>query len=261
MKLDKRLIVSAGLIFCLGIAGVSGHFLTKDTNVPKPITPVVEEEPTPAPSIEDQEEKKIVYLTFDDGPQPGVTDKVLDILKEEDIRATFFVVGKMVDKNPELLKRTFDEGHTIGNHTNSHVYNELYSTVESFIAGINEAETSIENAIGQKTAIFRFPGGSYLNKLKPYREAVTQEGFVYYDWNVDSGDSKRTGVPTAEIVAGTKEGIDKAEAQNLHRLVILLHDSGGHKNSMEALKEIISYLKEKGYEFSAITDKTKQVKF
>ena len=107
-------------------------------------------------------DSKIAYLTFDDGPSTAVTPLILDVLKEEDVKATFFVLGTNVKKNPEILKRVYGEGHYIANHGYSHDYKKIYKTAQNVIEEYNKTEKLIRQAIGNNeysSNLFRFPGG------------------------------------------------------------------------------------------------------
>jgi len=137
-------------------------------------------------------ESKTVYLTFDDGPS-NRTVEILDILKKEDIKATFFIIGKEGEKEKDLLKRMADEGHSIGIHTYSHIYSSIYDSVENYLGDFNQTYQLIYDTTGMKPKIFRFPGGS-INKYnaQDYEEIIaemTRRGFTYYDWNASDGDA------------------------------------------------------------------------
>jgi len=142
------------------------------------------------------EETKKVYLTFDDGPTKTITPKVLDILEEEDVKATFFVIGKSVESYPEIVKRAYEEGHYIANHGYSHDNNKLYKSEESFINEIEKTDEAIGKAIGienYSSHIFRFPNGFmsplYKSKKKKMANLLTEMGYTYIDWNSLNNDS------------------------------------------------------------------------
>lgn len=199
--------------------------------------------------------EKIAYLTFDDGPNIAVTPKVLDILKNEDIKATFFVIGKNVEKYPEIVKRAYEEGHYIANHGYDHNNNNLYKSSESFIEEVNKTDLAIGNAIGIENycaKIFRFPNGymSPQNKKKKI-EAVSileRMKYTYIDWNCLNNDSVRK--------YSNKQLLDnlKKSAKNKNTLVILMHDTKDVNDSSEVLVDSINYLREQGYEFGNIYD-------
>ena len=196
------------------------------------------------------EGKKIVYLTFDDGPSRDVTPLILDVLKEENIYATFFVLGSKVEQNPEILKRIYDEGHYIGNHGYSHVYSQIYVSKDTVLGEYNKCEEIIQKALeipNYSTHLFRFPGGS---SGGPY-DAIKKESVKMFeennvgilDWNCLTRDSEGN-FPKEELVQNFKE-----TSSGKNNLVILMHDASGKILVPEVLKEIITYLKNEGYIF------------
>jgi len=198
--------------------------------------------------------QKIVYLTFDDGPSKHTAD-VLDLLKREGIKATFFVLGENVKRNPDIVQRIVEEGHSLGNHTYDHKYEVLYGSFSSFAAEIIATEEAINEAAGIRTSLVRAPGGTYSNFDQGYFDALAAAGYKVHDWNVDSGDSKRRGVPAAEIAANIKASKLK------DKLNVLLHDGSGHEQSVKALPEIISYYKNLGYAFMPIAEQDEPMQF
>ena len=106
-------------------------------------------------------EEKVVYLTFDDGPSAKVTPQILDILKQYNVKATFFIIAKNAEQYPDTVKRAADEGHTIASHTYSHDYSYVYGSLENFREEVNKAKDVLTNIVGEDafTNIFRFPGG------------------------------------------------------------------------------------------------------
>jgi len=199
-------------------------------------------------------DRPTVYLTFDDGPS-RLTPKVLDILREEGVPATFFVLGEQVERYPEIVRRIKQEGHALGNHTYNHVYAELYSDFDKFWAQIRRTEDILEQTAGVRPAIVRAPGGTYTNFDIFYFYYLDQAGYTVFDWNVDSGDARRPGVPAREIVANAT----KVTQQN--RIVVLMHDGPGHDETVKALPDVIAYYKRKGYAFAAITQDVRPVTF
>jgi len=198
--------------------------------------------------------QKLLYLTFDDGPSKN-TEQVLDILKREGITATFFLLGEHVLKQPEIVKRIVKEGHAIGNHTFDHKYDRLYGSFAEFADQVMKTDEAIYRTAGVRTTLVRAPGGTYTNFDQGYFEAMKAAGYQVHDWNVDSGDSKRQGVPASEILT-TIKGSKIASTLN-----VLLHDSAGHSESVKALPSIIKYYKEKGYTFAKLTDQVEPIQF
>lgn len=199
-------------------------------------------------------EQPTVYLTFDDGPT-GLTPKVLDILAEEGIPATFFVVGSEAEAHKEVVKRIVREGHALGNHTYNHVYQQLYASFQAFWNQVQKTEDILERITGEKTTLVRAPGGTAGNFDPFYHYYLSEAGYTVYDWNIDSEDSRRVGVPAKDILATVRKGPFR------HEMTVLLHDGVGHEESIKALPEIISIFKDKGYRFAAITPDVKPNQF
>lgn len=203
------------------------------------------------------EGKKYAYLTFDDGPNEVITPKVLDILKEKNIKATFFVVGKEVAKAPSMLKRVVDEGHSIGNHSYSHDYKILYPNnsvnVPNFKEEMDKTHKLMKDILGAtfSTRIMRFPGGSFEAYKQPMRAELDKQGIHYIDWNAENGDGVKQNVTKEEQISRLKQNIKSAETANKN-LVVLLHDSATKKTTLDNLPQIIELLKTDGYEFRSI---------
>lgn len=213
---------------------------------PKPSTT-----PIPEPTIDVNVEQYagVAYLTFDDGPGK-LTGEVLDILAENDITATFFVLGQQVEQYPELLERIAFEGHSIGNHSYNHVYDELYNDFNNFSEQVLLTSQAIYDVTGVKSPLLRAPGGTYNNVDTSYFDAMNEAGYIMFDWNVDSGDSAGRNV-TKETIINNIKGSDLKE-----RVIVLMHDSNSHKTTIEALPEIIAYYREQNYRFDVITETT-----
>ena len=197
----------------------------------------------------DNHNKKTAYLTFDDGPSSLVTPRILEVLREYDIKATFFVIGKMAEQNPELLRQIQEEGHLICNHTYSHNYKLIYSNPDNFMADVIRWEKSVKNILGEsfETNIMRFPGGSFGKKRQPFRERVKSEGYISIDWNALNGDAEALHIPADTLI----DRIKKTTKNNDHA-VVLMHDSNTKDTTAEALPEIINYLKSEGYSFETL---------
>ena len=195
-------------------------------------------------------EEKQVYLTFDDGPSKEITGQVLDIIKQEQVPATFFVLGARVELYPEVLQRAYNEGHYIANHGYSHIYSEIYQNKDTVFAEYIDCENSIKRALNNdnySSFLFRFPGGSsggYYKKVKSEaRELLNSYGFAFTNWNCLTGDAE--GKNTKEECI--QEFIDTKGEQN--SLIVLMHDSNDKPQTVEALPEIIKILKDEGYIF------------
>lgn len=195
-------------------------------------------------------EKKRAFLTFDDGPSTQ-TSSILDILRAQNIKATFFVLGVNVDSKPDMVKRIYEEGHYIANHGYTHVYQSVYSSPQAVLDEFNRCNDSVRNAIGvseYNSHLFRFPGGlvggKYADIKKQAKELLNENDIVNVDWNALNGDAE-TQTPTVEF---EMERI-KDTVQNKNSIVILMHDSQTKQATVDALPQIIAYLKEQGYEF------------
>ncbi|UVI30736.1 polysaccharide deacetylase family protein [Paenibacillus spongiae] len=195
-----------------------------------------------------------VYLTFDDGPSK-LTPQVLDILASNGVPATFFVLGESADRYEDTVLRIVNEGHAIGNHSYNHVYKELYEDFMGFWNQVKRTDDILTRITGKHTALLRAPGGTHTNFDASYFKYIREAGYTIFDWNMDSGDSKRRNVPAAEIVRNVKQAKLKDE------IVLLMHDGSGHGESVKALPEIIRYFKDKGYQFAILTDRVKPVTF
>lgn len=197
-------------------------------------------------------EHKTVYLTFDDGPS-SLTAEVLNILKQEHIQATFFVLGVQAQKQPELISRMVEEGHALGNHSYDHNYAELYSGFEEYWRQIEQTEDILQHIADVKPRLVRAPGGTHRHFDASYFYFLEAAGYEIHDWNMDSGDSRRIGVPCQEIVETVKKGPFP------HEITLLLHDGPGHQESVKALPEIIDFFRQKGYRFAPLSEHVKPV--
>ena len=202
----------------------------------------------------ENEEEKVVYLTFDDGPGGKVTEKILDTLKKEEVPATFFLIGNQIKGQEELVKRIHSEGHSIGVHSMSHEKCNLYPSNDNFLKEMLECQSTINGVIGESPTILRFPFGcnnSCYKLKKTLVELLHENDFKIYDWNVDSTDGANYGAAPNTFVKRAKS--DKNPA------VLLMHCGNTNKNSAEALPEIIKYYKDQGYTFKKIVNDTPEV--
>lgn len=205
---------------------------------------------------------KIAYLTFDDGPS-GNTIKILDILKQKQVPATFFVVGNKEMKH--IYKRIVDEGHVLGNHTYGHDYGKIYKSPETFFADVDKLNDLLEEVTGQRSKILRFPGGSN-NTVSRHAggsgimnvmiDAVLEEGYRYFDWNVDSQDAAKAKQSKDVIVRSVLNG-----ANQTNKAVILMHDAPAKTTTVDALPEIIDGLVQKGFTFRGLDMNSPEVQF
>lgn len=196
-------------------------------------------------------DSKVVYLTFDDGPAGKVTKDVLDILKNESVHATFFLIGDQVKGQEDLVKRIYDEGHSIGLHSVSHKRNRLYSSNELFLKEMIETQEILSPIVGFKPTILRFPFGCNNNCYKLSESMVDllhKNNFKIYDWNADSGDGAHPGASPNSFIKNSRSDKD--------RVILLMHCAYMSKNTVKALPSIIKYYKDNGYEFKQIDENT-----
>lgn len=185
--------------------------------------------------------KKVAYLTFDDGLEGKITPQILDILKQYDLKASFFIVGNTISRNKALLKRIEEEGHSIGNHTYTHKREIIYSGTDAFSEEVKKTSEAIAGVTGKMPTLFRPPYGMNYIKDEAYRKALA--GYKISGWNVDSMDSRVKNIASSQIV-----GYVKDQVKNKNTAVILMHSSSIHAETVKALPEIIEYLLDNGYE-------------
>lgn len=200
-----------------------------------------------------------VYLTFDDGPS-AYTGDILAYMDKYGIKATFFVVPQDTQTCAAMLKRIAESGHSLGVHTFSHVYKDIYASPEAYFEDFNRAFSLIYQQTGVKPFLFRFPGGSVNDYNADVRDVIVREmtrrGFVYFDWNVDSRDAYDAGwTEMYNTVLG--------EVAQSKRSVVLFHDRPGGANTVLVLEDIIQALKNNaaGYTFDRITEWVRPMQF
>ena len=202
-------------------------------------------------------QQNTVYLTFDDGPSDR-TPEVLKILKEQEVKATFFVTGKTDAVSKQRMQDIVAEGHTIGMHAYHHNYRKIYASVEAYLEDAYQIFNLIRETTGETPKVFRMPGGS----INSYNYDVYQEilaemlrrGFSPYDWNVSSGDASATKRTKTQIYNAVVKGLRPGRNN-----VVLMHDAGGKQTTVDALQDIINYAKANGYVLAPITPGTAPV--
>lgn len=198
---------------------------------------------------------KMIYLTFDDGPSSN-TNRILDILKEYDVKATFFVVGKTDEESVRAYQRIVAEGHTLAMHSYSHKYAEVYASKESFIQDLDKLQEYLYQVTGVWPRFYRFPGGSSnavskvdMQELIGYLE---ENNITYFDWNIASGDAVSGMLPAETITRNCVSGIE-----GWQECMILMHDASEKNTTVEALPQIIEQIRDSGDAvFLPITDET-----
>ena len=204
-------------------------------------------------------QQNTVYLTFDDGPSDR-TPEVLKILKKQDVKATFFVVGRTDEVSKQRMRDIVADGHTLAMHAYQHNYKKIYSSVEAYLEDAYKIFNLIRETTGETPTIFRMPGGS----INSYNYDIYQEilaemlrrGFVPYDWNVSNGDATGNKLTAEEMTANTVNGSLKT-----NRAIVLMHDAQSKVTTVKALDPAITQLKEAGYVFERLTPEVRPVLF
>lgn len=206
-------------------------------NVQKDIQPASSDGSVAAQNHEETDLRRKVYLTFDDGPSTN-TDKILDILAEYDVKATFFVVGKEDEISKEAILRIVEEGHTLGMHSYSHKYADIYASEENFRLDFEKQQEYLESLTGESCRFYRFPGGSSNTVSKVdmnlFADYLDSQNVIFHDWNIASGDGGRALLDVETLVRNSTSGIE-----NWDVAVVLLHDSTDKGTTVDALPEII----------------------
>ncbi len=216
------------------------------TGAPKPL----------APGEYPDWSNKTIYLTFDDGPSPR-TPEVLKILRDNGVKATFFVTH-ISGKSSHYMKDIVAEGHTIALHSYTHDYDKIYASEEAYFADLQQISDLVYSETGVRTNLIRFPGGSsnIVSRFNPgimtrLTQQVTDKGYVYFDWNVVSGDANRGGATAQQIINNCRKVSKKSDS-----VIVLMHDSAEKRTTVEALPEVIAYYKAAGCKFATITEST-----
>lgn len=243
---NKKILTLIALLICSYIL-VNYIFPLKDPN--SSIN-------TQSKTITENNEKKIMYLTFDDGPSTVVTNKILDILKEQNIKATFFVVGNKIEGREDILKRIYTEGHIIGLHTYTHKYRQIYSSENAFIEEMDKTSEEIKKVINIEPKAIRFPSGSKKHLSSTLLEKLHEHNYKIYDWNLTLSDGIDYNTPAAKLY---EEATGKCI--NPNKIFLLAHCDQPNKNTCDALPSIIKYYKDSGYEFQSITNDTPEYHF
>lgn len=226
IKLINALVLAAALLF----------------SPPLPAASSCINEPHPSDT-----EIKTICLTFDDGPTDSTTPKILDILRKENIPATFFVTGRQISSRKEILQRTFDDGHAIGIHTYSHEYKQIYASISALLGDIRRCQKSIREVLPEwNSDLYRFPGGE-AGLSDTLISAVKNAGFRICSWNASVEDAVS---PNASAEDLYNNAVRSAGEKN--HVVLLLHDGVGYRETIRALPKIIEYFRSKGYTFQSL---------
>ncbi|SMC23009.1 Peptidoglycan/xylan/chitin deacetylase, PgdA/CDA1 family [Clostridium acidisoli DSM 12555] len=196
--------------------------------------------------------RKMAYLTFDDGPSINTTS-ILQILDKNKIKANFFIIGSNAERYPDLVMKEADDGEIIGNHTYSHQLNYKEGP-ENFVKDLNKCDGILKSILGNRytSELVRFPGGSFDGKMHPgrlasFRDAATKAGYRYIDWNDETNDSESLDPSVPYLLDQLKKN---TVGKNV--VVVLMHDAGAKKNTVQALQQVIDYLKSQGFSFDTV---------
>lgn len=221
----------------------------------KKYLPINEEEFIKLDNIYEHSDTKRVLLTFDDGPTEAVTPFILDFLNEQKIKANFFVLGNMVERYPSLVKREYDEGHYIADHSYSHKYSQIYESTDTVMEEYNQCNQLIRDAVGNpnfNSLIFRFPGGSfggyYASLKSEAKQMLRDNGIASIDWNALTNDAD--GADTKEKIL---ENLYET-TQDKSSIVLLMHDASDKILTYETLPDVVNYFRENGYQFQTFFD-------
>ncbi|MBU7319425.1 polysaccharide deacetylase family protein [Paenibacillus oleatilyticus] len=211
---------------------------------------------TDPPSTERGSRKKKAYLTFDDGPSRQ-TRHILRILREKGVKATFFVTGKSSPELKSYYKLIVNEGHSLGNHTYSHNYGYIYSSIAAYRKDTEKLNDLLARTVGVRPDIFRFPGGSdnHLSRkaggrhiMAKIAREMTNIGYQYFDWNVSSTDAAAVTLPKQDILASVR-----SNSRGKNQIIVLMHDDDHKTTTVEALPDAIDWLKKQEYKFETLS--------
>ena len=219
----------------------------KTTKAPKKATTA---EPTIKPT--DDTTTKKVYLTFDDGPG-SQSGKILDILKKNHVKATFFVTGKEDASSKKIYQRIVKEGHTLAMHSYSHIQDVIYDSKEAFEKDLKQINRCLYEATGVHTKFYRFPGGSSTQNtslpIQNFIDVLKKNHYLYLDWNVISPDINNANSTKEQVVTGVMQGADAYDTA-----VVLMYDVADKPMTVKALPSIIKQIKAKNYELLPVDE-------
>ncbi|MEG0371294.1 MAG: polysaccharide deacetylase family protein, partial [Clostridium sp.] len=209
-------------------------------------------------NIDNKQEEKIIYLTFDDGPSKKVTEDCLDILKKNNIKSTFFVVGEQFKGNEDILIRIKNEGHSLGLHSYTHNFSKLYNgnvvNQDFFINEMLKCQSDLKEITGVHSNILRFPGGSHKRLNSELLNKLRNHNLKVYDWTHSSEDAINLNTPPNLLFKKSLKKIPSSKKSP--GVILLMHCNASNKNSILALPLIIEHYKKEGYKFLPITSET-----
>ncbi len=261
---DQVPVPEGATVITASIGGIKTGSYTLNSSLSAEQTAQLLGIPTPAEEneliqiIADANQKKHCYLTFDDGPST-LTPQVLDVLRKYNIKATFFMSGALVQKNPDIARRVYEEGHLIANKIANEDYDSLYADVDTFMTKLEESEKYIKTVLNSNDSLFklvRLPGGSpeYSadNTYDDIKEDIIKEladnNYYFCDWNTTNGDDNGSKTEKQLVI------LFKQYSTGYNNLISLMHDSSSKKNSLASLDDIIEYLTSEGYTFHRLDD-------
>lgn len=199
-----------------------------------------------------------VYLTFDGGPDAN-TNRILDVLKQYGVKASFFVSGDSSKKMKPVYKRIVQEGHTLGMHSYSNSYREVYASQETFEEDFDRLSDYLEQVTGTKSSFYRFPGGSFNETsnapMEDFIRILNEKDITYFDWNVSAGDSGNN-YTVDDVVNNVTAGVARYKTS-----VVLLHDGEDKSTTVEALGPLIEALQKMGAQILPIDEHTKVIQY
>ncbi len=255
---NERIEATTTAAASAGEGGVSesGQVSTELTETAVPKSSVLNEDES---NLAEEGDTLKVYLTFDDGPSEN-TDEILDILAQYGVKATFFVIGKEDEDSQAAYKRIVDEGHTLGMHSYAHKYSAIYGSLDDFESDFVQLQQYLYEVTGVESKYYRFPGSSSNQvsniDMGEFISYLDENGIVYYDWNVSSGDATTQAYTVDEIVDNVTSDVVKYKTS-----VVLLHDSDAKDTTVDALAPLIEALQEMGAEILPIDENTTPIQY
>ena len=235
------------------------------TPAPTPVIEIIEVTPAPEadgpvnkPDLIGTAEGLVCYLTFDDGPSRN-TEAILEVLREKDVKATFFIVGTNADDHPERVRAIAEQGSLVANHTQTHNTDEIYDNADALLADLEAGRQTILSILGDDYPddLMRFPYGSTNRRCRDYRDDVEAAGYRYFDWNALNGDAEHGASSRSadDLYDYLVETVDE-QASRGRNLIVLMHDTNSKGKTVEMLGDAIDYIRSLGYTFDTLENKS-----
>ncbi|KAA6482445.1 polysaccharide deacetylase family protein [Bacillus swezeyi] len=213
-------------------------------------------------SVENKDNKKtspetgkVVYLTFDDGPNPAASEKILNLLRQYNAKATFFMLKPNIEQHPDIVRKMVESGHSVGSHGVTHQVAKIYKSPESFAAEMNDTIDTIKKTTNVNTHLIRSPYGSKPYITGPFQEVIKREHFNLWDWTVDSEDWKSANT-NGQFVNNVIQQVNNLSG--VEPLVVLMHEK---PTTAAHLEKLLKYFQENRYEMKAVHDSMKPLHF